>query len=55
VVDDVQALPGAEADAQLLIEGVKLDKQLVDARAMALENPQAVANILRTWVNGDDA
>jgi flagellar M-ring protein FliF len=55
VVDDVQALPGAVADAQLLIEGAKVDKQLLDARAMALENPQAVANILRTWVNGEDA
>jgi flagellar M-ring protein FliF len=27
--------------------------QLEDARRLAKENPMAVANILKTWVNGD--
>jgi flagellar M-ring protein FliF len=39
----------------LALEGPKVEKQLADARAMALDNPAAVAAILRGWVNGDDA
>ena len=53
VVDDDLALPGS--DAALALEAPKPNKQLEDARALAKENPQAVANILRGWVNGDEA
>ncbi|EHR69155.1 flagellar basal-body M-ring protein/flagellar hook-basal body protein FliF [Burkholderiales bacterium JOSHI_001] len=53
VVDDPVALPGS-AEA-LALEAPKPNKQLEDARALAKENPQAVANILRGWVNGDEA
>ena len=55
VVNDAQALPLSEAEAQLALEGPKLDKQLADARLMAMENPAAVAGILRGWVSGGDA
>ena len=55
VVDDSQSLPLSEHAAGLAIEHVKLGRQLTDARAMALETPQAVANILRNWVSGPDA
>ena len=55
VVDDAQALPLSQAEAQLALEGPKVDKQLADARLMAMENPAAVANILRGWVSGANA
>ncbi len=55
VVDDAQSLPLSEHATVLGIEHVRLDRQLTDARAMALETPQAVANILRNWVSGPDA
>ncbi len=54
VVDDALALPGADGQP-LALEAPKPNKQLEDARALAKENPQAVANILRGWVNGDEA
>ncbi len=53
LVDDVQALPGASSPPAL--GAPRADKQLIDARAMALENPLAVANILRSWAGGADA
>jgi flagellar M-ring protein FliF len=52
-VDDPVARPGS-AEA-LALEAPKPNKQLEDARALAKENPQAVANILKGWVNGDEA
>ncbi len=55
VVDDVQALPLSEEAAQLALEGPRIDKQLADARLMAIENPAAVASILRGWVSGEPA
>ena len=55
VVDDAQDLPSSEQAAQLALEGPRIDKQLADARLMALENPAAVAGILRGWVSGGDA
>ena len=54
VVDDTQALPEPEVDQALLLSGPKLEKQLTDARELARENPLAVANILRGWVNGGE-
>jgi flagellar M-ring protein FliF len=56
VVDGPEALPGpSEEEALLALEGPKVEKQLTDARAMALDNPAAVAAILRGWVNGDES
>ena len=55
VVDDAQDLPISEAAAQLALEGPRIDKQLADARLLAMENPAAVAGILRGWVSGEPA
>ena len=55
VVDDAQALPVNVEAERLALEGPRLDKQLVEARQRALDNPMAVANLLRGWVNGGDA
>ncbi len=53
VAGDTQALgaPGAA----LAIEAAKSNQQLDDARALAKQNPAAVANIMRGWVNGEAA
>ena len=45
VVDDPQDLPALPAP--------KRDEQLASARALALENPAAVAGVVRGWVNGE--
>ena len=55
LVDDVQALPGSTEEERLALEGPRMDKQLVEARQRAMDNPMAVANLLRGWVNGGDA
>jgi flagellar M-ring protein FliF len=55
VVDDGNALPGLTLDEQLLLDAPKVEKQLIDARLMARENPLAVANILRMWIEGAPA
>ncbi|MEO8058924.1 MAG: flagellar basal-body MS-ring/collar protein FliF, partial [Burkholderiales bacterium] len=47
VVDDVQSLPALPAP--------RSNEHLVSARALALENPAAVASIVRDWVNGETA
>jgi flagellar M-ring protein FliF len=52
VVDDNEALPAPTAEDVLAIEAPKVQRQLTDARAMAKENPLAVSNILRTWIDG---
>ncbi len=52
VVDDLQSLPGAAVPA---LAGPNNMELLNDARAMAKENPQAVAGIVRGWVNGEAA
>ena len=54
-VDDAQTLPPSDSQAQLALEGPRLSQQLADARLMAVENPAAVAGILRGWVSGADA
>lgn len=53
MVDDTEKLPGAEAT--LALETNHAVKQLEDARGLARENPQAVSNILRGWMNGEAA
>jgi flagellar M-ring protein FliF len=54
VVDDVQELPGAEGQTELpALEAPKENAKLEAARKLARENPNAVANIVRDWVNGE--
>ena len=55
VVDDAQDLPVTDEATQLALDGPRFDKQLADARLMAMENPSALAGMLRGWVNGGDA
>lgn len=55
VVDDPEPLPGDEEAALLALEGPKVEKQLNDARQLAIDNSQAVANLMRSWMNGADA
>jgi flagellar M-ring protein FliF len=50
-VDDAEALPGPTAQEPLALEAPKVEHQLSEARTMARENPQAVANILRSWID----
>ncbi|MET0335627.1 MAG: flagellar basal-body MS-ring/collar protein FliF [Rhizobacter sp.] len=52
VVDDNEALPEQEAEL-LRIESPKVSAHLASARTFAKDNPSAVANIVRGWVNGD--
>ncbi len=52
VVGDAEVLPAAPEEF-LRIESPKVSAHLHSARAFAKENPTAVANIVRGWVNGD--
>lgn len=55
VVDDDNELPGSELLAGQpplpALEAPQIDKRLEDARQLAKDNPAAMANIVRTWVN----
>jgi flagellar M-ring protein FliF len=53
VVDDTELLPGAEGMPKLEapVHSEKLDR----ARALARDNPVAVANIVRDWMSGEAA
>jgi len=53
VVDDTELLPGAEGMPRLEapLQNEKLDR----ARALARDNPVAVANIVRDWMAGETA
>ena len=51
VVDDENALPAVEGLPAL--EAPKENLKLEAARQLARSNPQAVANIMRDWVNGE--
>ena len=54
VVDDNEALPGPDEAALLALENnQKVEAQLTDARELAKQNPVAVANILRSWMEGE--
>ena len=55
LVDDDQALPGLPAPTLKALEAPKNSERLEQARAMAKENPAAVANIVRGWVSGEAA
>ena len=52
VVDDDNALPGGQTPA---LPAPKTNEHLDAARALAKENPAAVANIGRGWVSGEAA
>ncbi len=62
VVDDANLLPGAEGAegapgtelAALEAPKDPAQARLEEARQFARDNPAAVANILRTWVNKDE-
>jgi flagellar M-ring protein FliF len=53
VVDDPQALP--EPPQALALEAPKSEAHLESARQLAKQNPAAVANIVRTFINKDEA
>jgi len=53
MVGDEAEEPAISADKVLRIESPKVSAHLSSARAFAKENPTAVANIVRGWVNGD--
>lgn len=53
VVDETNELPGAAALPAL--EGPLTNDKLERARILAKENPLAVANIMRDWINGESA
>jgi flagellar M-ring protein FliF len=50
VADDAVALP---AGAPPMLAAPRVDAHLATARSVAKENPAAVANIVRGWVNGE--
>jgi flagellar M-ring protein FliF len=52
VADDAVALPSG---APPMLEAPRVDANLATARSVAKENPAAVANIVRGWVNGEGA
>lgn len=54
VVDDENILPGAN-DAALALEAPKANQKLENARQLAKQNPAAVANIVRTLINKEEA
>jgi flagellar M-ring protein FliF len=55
--ENLDAVVDDEVDAPLampqLLAAPQMSKKLEDARVLAKENPTAVANIVRDWVNGD--
>ena len=53
VADDDEA--GKPRPTLPALEAPKVSAQLEDARRLAKENPAAVANIVRGWVNGEVA
>lgn len=52
VVDDLQELPGLDQGNQMpQLEGPTTDARLEAARVFARENPMAMANVMRGWMN----
>jgi flagellar M-ring protein FliF len=50
VVDDEESLPGGQGET-LALEGPGPDKRLEMAIQLSKDNPLAVANVLRGWMN----
>ncbi len=57
VADDAQrpALGGPDSGGALALEATPHQLRLEDARKLARENPIAVANIVKNWINGESA
>jgi flagellar M-ring protein FliF len=55
MVDDAPALPGADGVSLPALEAPRENVKLNTARQLAKDNPAAVANIMREWVNGEVA
>jgi len=55
LVDDQNQLPGGAGSAPLALEAPRVNEKLVHARALAKDNPAAVANMVRTLINGEPA
>ncbi|MBT9598380.1 MAG: flagellar M-ring protein FliF [Vitreoscilla sp.] len=55
VVGDAPALPGADGISLPALEAPRENVKLNTARQLAKDNPAAVANIMREWVNGEVA
>ena len=55
VVDDDEVLPAIEGRKTTQLAGPAKNEKLEAVRALAKENPAAVANIVRGWVNGETA
>jgi len=53
VVDDEVEMPADSAEL-LAIENAKMEEKLVDARQLVRDNPVAVANILKSWMSGEE-
>ncbi|MFT3856582.1 MAG: flagellar basal-body MS-ring/collar protein FliF [Aquabacterium sp.] len=51
VVDDAEELPQIERAEQLALEGPQVNDKLEQAKRFARENPQAMANVMRGWMN----
>jgi len=54
LIDDANSLPGA-AQAALALEAPKANVKLEGVRALARQNPAAVAHIVRTLINDEKA
>ncbi len=54
-VGDAESLPGLPAPRMQVLEAPRDTARLDAARALAKENPAAVAHIVRGWVNGQPA
>ena len=54
IADDEKLLPPADEQGPLALES-KVGGKLQNARVLARENPAVVANVVRSWVSGDDA
>jgi flagellar M-ring protein FliF len=55
LVDDQNQLPGGAGAVPLALEAPRVNEKLVNARALAKDNPAAVANMVRTLINGEPA
>ena len=53
VVDDDVELVADPAEV-LALENAKMEEKLVDARQLVRENPVAVANIIKSWMSGEE-
>jgi flagellar M-ring protein FliF len=55
LIEDTPQRPGLPGSQQLALAVSAEQVRLEDARRLAKENPMAVANIVKTWINGEIA